>query len=98
MRTTVMTLAKQIRTEAEAYAYMESLRWPNGPVCPHCGSIDKHYYLTPREDGRTRKTRTGSRSERRVWKCRECGRQFSVLTGTMMHGTRQGTQLTFGGI
>ena len=27
-------------------------------------------------------------SERRVWKCRDCRKQFSVLTGTMMHATK----------
>ena len=26
--------------------------------------------------------------ERRVWKCRDCRKQFSVLTGTMMHATK----------
>ena len=25
-------------SESEAREYMESLRWPNGPVCPHCQS------------------------------------------------------------
>lgn len=27
-------------------------------------------------------------SERRVWKCRECKKQFSVLTNTVMHATK----------
>ena len=36
----------------------------------------------------TRKTRTGSSSERRVWKCRDCRKQFTVLTGTIFHGTK----------
>jgi hypothetical protein len=26
--------------EDAARAHFEALRWPNGPVCPHCGSID----------------------------------------------------------
>jgi hypothetical protein len=25
-------------TEDQARDYFESLRWPNGPICPHCGS------------------------------------------------------------
>jgi transposase-like protein len=87
MKTTVMTLAKQIKTEADAYAYMESLRWPDGPVCPHCGSIEKHYFLKPRK-GNARKTRTGSLTERRVWKCKTCRKQFSVITGTVFHGSK----------
>jgi hypothetical protein len=27
-------------TDEEARTYLESLRWPNGPVCPHCQSQD----------------------------------------------------------
>ncbi|HXA31705.1 MAG TPA: IS1595 family transposase [Acidimicrobiales bacterium] len=89
---TFRKLAK-IQTESEAYAYMEALRWPNGPVCPHCANTEKHYYLKPRktltEGVESRKTRTGSYSERRVWKCanKECRKQFSVLTGTIFHGS-----------
>jgi transposase-like protein len=84
----------KIQTESEAYAYMEGLRWPNGPVCPHCGNTEKHYYLKPRktltEGVESRKTRTGSHSERRVWKCanKECRKQFSVTTGTIFHGSK----------
>jgi transposase-like protein len=87
-KTTVMTLAKGIKTEADAYAYMESLRWPGGPVCPHCHSRAKHYFLTPKSGTGARATRTGSMSERRVWKCKSCRKQFSVITGTVFHGTK----------
>ena len=87
MKTTLMTIAKQIKSEAEAYAYMESMRWPNGPICPHCGSVEKHYFLTPKS-GAARKTRTGSLTERRVWKCKTCRKQFSVTTGTVFHGSK----------
>ena len=89
MKTTLVSIAKEIRTEADAYSYMETLRWPKGPICPHCGSIDKHYFLTPKTaEGLARKTRTGSMSERRVWKCKVCRKQFSVLTGTVFHGSK----------
>ncbi len=27
--------------EAAAREAMEALLWPNGPVCPHCGSFEK---------------------------------------------------------
>jgi transposase-like protein len=87
-KTTVMTLAKGIKTEADAYTYMESLRWPDGPVCPHCHSRAKHYFLTPKSGTDARKTRTGSETQRRVWKCKSCRKQFSVITGTVFHGTK----------
>jgi transposase-like protein len=85
-RITVTQLAKDVPDEDAAYLYLEGLRWPNQPVCPHCGSINDHYFLTPKGEGR--KTRTGSVSARRVWKCKDCRKQFSVTTGTFCHGTR----------
>ena len=24
-----------------AREHLQSIRWPNGPICPHCGNIDK---------------------------------------------------------
>jgi len=42
------------------------LRWPNGPVCPKCGS-GEHYYL----------------ATQKRWKCKKCGKQFSVKVGTI---------------
>ncbi len=35
--------AKHFHDEAAAFAELESIMWPNGPVCPHCGS-DKRIY------------------------------------------------------
>ena len=86
MGLSVLQLADRLRNEADAYKFLEELRWNNQPVCPHCGAADP-YFLTPK-NGTDRKTRTGSESQRRVWKCRACRKQFSVLTGTIFHGTK----------
>lgn len=70
--------AKQPKTLLEAVTYFSDLdvatehvaatRWPDGPVCPKCGVLDKnHYYL----------------KSRRLWKCRACKKQFSVKVGTI---------------
>src|SRR5687768_359756 len=80
------TLMERVTDEASAYEFLEELRWGGKPVCPHCGSIGQHYFLNAQGEGR--KTRTGKVSQRRVWACRDCRRQFSVLTGTVMHGTK----------
>ena len=56
--------------EAKAFEYLESVWWPEGPVCPHCGSLSgKHYDL--------HKTRLGLR------KCSDCRKQFTVKVGTV---------------
>ncbi|MGP8162838.1 MAG: IS1595 family transposase, partial [Acidimicrobiales bacterium] len=78
-------IAQRIPDESAAYEFMEELRWHSRPVCPHCGSISEHYFLTPRNGGRI--SSRGKVSNRRLWKCCDCRKQFSVLTGTIMHGT-----------
>jgi transposase-like protein len=87
MSITVLDLADRLRTEADAYKYLEELRWGDRPSCPHCGSVRKPYFLNPK-NGSSRKTRTGTASQRRVWKCADCRKQFSVLTGTIFHDTK----------
>jgi transposase-like protein len=60
----------------KAREYLEALRWPNGPVCPHCGSIGGHYHL----EGKA--TRPG------VWKCKDCREQFTVTVGTVFERSK----------
>src|ERR1700722_9568591 len=85
-KTTIASLSKQIVTEADAYRHLEGLRWGDTPRCSHCAGTD--VYLIPPANGVSRRTAAGTMSKRRVWRCRDCKRQFSVLTGTMMHATK----------
>ena len=63
-------------TDSEkAREFLEKMRWPDGPVCPHCGSKEA-YKLTPRE-GAKKSVRLG------VYKCKECREQFTVTIGTL---------------
>lgn len=80
-------IAQQIQTEADAYLYLEGLRWGGTTVCPHCGEAERCYFLNP-ANGESRKTTRGPMSQRRVWKCGACRKQFSVLTGSIFHGTK----------
>lgn len=80
------SLSREIVTEADAYLYLESLRWRGEPQCAHCDGTDV-YFIEP-ANGVSRKSAGGTMSERRVWKCRPCRKQFSVLTGTIMHATK----------
>ncbi len=82
----VLQLIDRLPDEAAAYRYLEGLRWGDAPECAHCGS-DRVTFLNP-SNGTSRKTRTGVATQRRLWKCRDCRKQFSVLTNTIMHGTK----------
>lgn len=57
--------------ETAARAHFEASRWPDGPVCPHCGAIDSATQL------KGKSTRPG------VYKCRECEKPFSAMVGTV---------------
>ena len=63
-------------TEDEARTILEKIRWPKGPVCPHCGGKN-----VTRLQGESKKTRDG------VIQCNGCRGQFSVILGTVMHGS-----------
>ena len=63
-------------TEPQARELLESLRWPDGPICPHCGLLDNATPLKARPDSK-KPVRPG------VWKCNGCREQFSVTVGTV---------------
>lgn len=80
-------LALRISDEHTAYLFLEKIGWPDGtPICPHCGNAGANY-IKPRT-GTARPTRTGSLSQRRLWQCKKCRRQFSAMTGTIFHGSK----------
>jgi transposase-like protein len=54
--------------------YLESLRWPNGPVCPHCGEFERTPYRL-------------KSATRKLWKCAACRKQFTVTVGTIFEGS-----------
>jgi transposase-like protein len=56
--------------EAKARAHLEALRWPNGPVCPHCGS-----------ENVTRLS--GKSGDQGQLHCRKCRKRFTVAVGTV---------------
>jgi transposase-like protein len=57
--------------EDAARAHFERLRWPKGPVCPFCGSVDAATEL------KGKSTRPG------LHQCRECRKPFTATIGTL---------------
>jgi transposase-like protein len=60
--------------EEQAREYFESILWPGGPECPHCGS-KKAWDIK------------GASARPGVYECAECKKQFTVTVGTVMHGS-----------
>lgn len=64
--------APHFHSEVAAYAYVEARVWPDGPVCPHCGSGKDR--IRPMS-GKT--TRVG------LYKCYACRKPMTVKIGTI---------------
>lgn len=67
--------AKCFHDEAAAYAWVESRVWPEGPICPHCGGIDR---ISPMKG---KSTRIGA------YKCYQCRKPFTVKVGTVFEAS-----------
>ena len=56
--------------EEAAQTHIESVRWPNGPTCPHCGVFNVH--------------RMAGKTQAGMFICRDCRQKFTVRTGSVM--------------
>ncbi len=56
--------------------------WPQGPVCPSCGSIGKHYKLVGVRSKASKKHPEGV-ERHGLYKCAACRLQFTVRMGTI---------------
>jgi transposase-like protein len=66
---------KHFHNEAAAYAFVEARVWPNGPVCPHCGGVE-------------RISKMGGKSTRiGAYKCYQCRKPFTVKVGTVFEAS-----------
>ena len=72
----IVRLAQDYSAEAKARELFESWRWPNGPVCPHCG-FDEVYRLTSKPDSKN-KVRPG------LYCCAACRKTFTATVGTVL--------------
>lgn len=63
-------------TDEAAREYLEATRWPNGPVCAHCGNAERIWPI------RGEKSRAG------LYECGACGDQFTVTVGTIFEKSK----------
>jgi transposase-like protein len=59
-----------------AREHLEAIRWPNGPVCPHCGAVDRISKLN------------GKAHRPGVYDCGHCRDQFTVTVGTVFERSK----------
>ena len=64
-------------SDEQAEQWITEQRWPDGPYCPHCGSLN---------------VQSGIKHSSMTHRCRDCPNRpmFSLKTGTVMKGTQLG--------
>jgi transposase-like protein len=67
--------APHFHDEKAAYAYVEARIWPEGPVCPHCGGVERISLMGGKS------TRVG------LYKCYQCRKPFTVKIGTIFEAS-----------
>jgi transposase-like protein len=74
--------APYFHDDDKAREYLESVRWADGPVCPHCKT----------EGGWTIESKPSSKNKVRpgLYKCvsKDCSKQFSVTVGTLFERSK----------
>lgn len=74
-----MNLTAPIFQDADkAREHLEATRWPNGPICPHCGLVDDATALK------------GKAHRPGLYQCnaKECREQFTVTVGTVFESSK----------
>src|SRR5258706_2020867 len=56
--------------------HLESIRWPKGAVCPHCGGTERNVRLQ------------GTSHRPGLWFCGDCRTQFTVTVGTVFERSK----------
>lgn len=59
-----------------ARAHLEAIRWPSGPVCPHCGGTERNSALH------------GKAHRPGLYFCGDCREQFTVTVGTVFERSK----------
>ena len=66
--------------EVAAREALEATRWPDGPICPHCGNSDQTKIA--KIEGKKQSHRPG------LYYCNECKGQFTVTVGTVFERSK----------
>src|SRR3954469_2679650 len=62
--------------EDKAREHFEAIRWPNGPICLHCGAASEHITLL-----------AGKVHRPGLYQCNACRESFTVKMGTVMESS-----------
>lgn len=67
---------KRFKDPQAAREYLEAVRWPDGPVCPHCGAMERMHKVE------------GKSARPGLYDCGHCRQQFTVTVGTVFERSK----------
>jgi transposase-like protein len=67
-------LPKRFTDEEAARAHLEAIQWPEGPICPHCSTVNRASRIAGGRKG--------------LMFCNACRKQFSVTVGTVFERSK----------
>lgn len=73
----IVQLIRMFPDDKAAEGWIAAIRWPAGPVCPHCKATH---------------VQCGAKHPNMNYRCRKCRKFFSVRTGTVMQNSNLGAQ------
>ncbi|MGN3973879.1 IS1595 family transposase [Tsuneonella sp. SYSU-LHT278] len=74
------------QNEDAAREHLESIMWPDGPVCPHCESANAT--RLPPQKGRKTKAHPEGMIRKGVIQCNACRQQYTVTVGTVFESSK----------
>lgn len=88
----LIDVAKKFSTPEACNDFLESMRWPDGVECVHCGGKNVSKYVKQASTRTRISARTGEAEVKPVparilYVCRDCRKQFSVTEGTVFNDT-----------
>ena len=82
METKSVTYREVLRwNDDQALDFIERRRWPNGPICPKCGTTREPYSI------RRKVKETSKNKISRLYRCKDCKKDFTATVGTIFEGS-----------
>lgn len=76
----IVHIYRRYPTPESCIKKLEAVRWPEGPICPYCGSV---------------KISQHKEANKMRWQCSWCKKSFSVTVGTIFHNSHVDLQRWF---
>ena len=71
----ILNLLNMFSTEHKAIKWLEKVRWNSTPLCAHCGNCEKDKI-------------TIAKSKKFTYWCKNCHKQFTVKTNSVLHASK----------